>query len=253
MQFRKKPVVIEAEQFFPDTKPWPDGVEQYIESVGGESNTWYGWRINTLEGPHIVKPGDWIITGVQGERYPCKPGIFEATYEATDDTKASNNKTLTREQVRGALLNARSMIKADVTRHTAVAVVEGLNDVERAFAAQWARIEDLMGQSRCELNDLIVAEATERELRADNDALRKAGKRLVAGVDCWTGAGSGPCNCPPCGMDAVLARGEKCKHNISIKEECIDCDRYPCAKCGKLRTKDEGGTTFTVCDTCWDK
>ena len=40
----------------------------------------HGW-IDTLEGGHIVCPGDWIITGVQGEHYPCKPDIFAATYE----------------------------------------------------------------------------------------------------------------------------------------------------------------------------
>ena len=43
----------------------------------------HGW-IDTLEGGHIVCPGDWIITGVAGERYPCKPGIFEQTYEAVE-------------------------------------------------------------------------------------------------------------------------------------------------------------------------
>ena len=40
----------------------------------------HGW-IDTLEDGHNVCPGDWIITGVKGERYPCKPDIFEATYE----------------------------------------------------------------------------------------------------------------------------------------------------------------------------
>ena len=40
----------------------------------------HGW-IDTLEGGHIVCPGDWVITGVQGERYPCKPDIFAKTYE----------------------------------------------------------------------------------------------------------------------------------------------------------------------------
>lgn len=44
----------------------------------------HGW-IDTLEGGHIVCPGDYIITGVQGERYPCKPDIFEATYELVED------------------------------------------------------------------------------------------------------------------------------------------------------------------------
>lgn len=41
----------------------------------------HGW-IDTLEGGHIVCPGDWVITGVKGERYPCKPDVFAATYEA---------------------------------------------------------------------------------------------------------------------------------------------------------------------------
>ena len=90
MKFRKKPVVIEAEQFEPTRKPWPDGVEQYTkektEMVDGTKNEWYGWRIQTLEGVHEVTPGDWIITGVQGEKYPCKPDIFEITYDREMET-----------------------------------------------------------------------------------------------------------------------------------------------------------------------
>lgn len=44
----------------------------------------HGW-IDTLEGGHIVCPGDWVITGVKDERYPCKPDIFTATYETVDE------------------------------------------------------------------------------------------------------------------------------------------------------------------------
>ena len=84
-KYRKKPVVIEAEQFWPDVKPHPEGVDEYIkerkEDEQGYVSTWYGWRIETLEGPHEVTPGDWIITGVASEVYPCKPDIFEATYD----------------------------------------------------------------------------------------------------------------------------------------------------------------------------
>jgi hypothetical protein len=40
--------------------------------------------IDTLEGVHLVTPGDWIITGVKGEHYPCKPDIFEMTYERVE-------------------------------------------------------------------------------------------------------------------------------------------------------------------------
>ena len=44
----------------------------------------HGW-VDTQEGGHIVCPGDWVITGVAGEHYPCKPDIFEATYELVEE------------------------------------------------------------------------------------------------------------------------------------------------------------------------
>ena len=82
-KFRKKPVVIEAHQFF-DDKPFPEGVcdcgEKPAEIAGA--------HIHTLEGTHEVSPGDWVITGIQGERYPCKPDIFAATYDPVDDAQA---------------------------------------------------------------------------------------------------------------------------------------------------------------------
>jgi hypothetical protein len=71
MKFRKKPVVIEAAQWFK--------MGDHPAFKKGKSNG--GIYIKTLEGDHIVKPGDWIITGVKGEHYPCKPEIFEMTYE----------------------------------------------------------------------------------------------------------------------------------------------------------------------------
>jgi len=83
-KFRKKPVVIEAEQFFPDKRPYPKGVCNTPDGIcgcvllGGDT----GPHIHTLEGLMHVGPGDWIITAVKGERYPCKPDIFAATYEA---------------------------------------------------------------------------------------------------------------------------------------------------------------------------
>ena len=45
---------------------------------------YHGW-IDTLEGGHIVCPSDWIITGVNNEKYPCKPDIFEKTYEQCEN------------------------------------------------------------------------------------------------------------------------------------------------------------------------
>lgn len=76
MKFRKKPVVIKATQWF-KIGDHPEVVRH--SSRPNEEKL--GW-ISTLEGGHVVTPGDWIITGVQGEHYPCKPDIFGATYEA---------------------------------------------------------------------------------------------------------------------------------------------------------------------------
>jgi hypothetical protein len=77
-KYRKKPIVIEAEQFWPDQKPWPVGVARGPDDILTGGRTY--WMV-TLEGPFVVTPGDWIITGVKGEKYPCKPDIFEMTYE----------------------------------------------------------------------------------------------------------------------------------------------------------------------------
>jgi hypothetical protein len=127
-KFRKKPVVIEATQWFCNGDHPEDGTERFPPKaptdgretgaptdprytgefagqlfegkvvryfrrpdVSGDSRCKHcdavmhvhGW-IDTKEGGHIVCPGDWIITGVQGERYPCKPDIFAATYEAVN-------------------------------------------------------------------------------------------------------------------------------------------------------------------------
>jgi hypothetical protein len=89
MKFRKKPIVVEAEQYCgPETiyieaeKPvLPSGVE-WSFCGGQDFRLWPA--ITTLEGKMIVSPNDWVITGVKGEVYPCKPDIFEATYEAAE-------------------------------------------------------------------------------------------------------------------------------------------------------------------------
>lgn len=118
MKYRKKPVVVEATQWFKNgDHPYDhvikrarldDGVTRvstgaerkardaegdvvrYYRHPGapsdrpceqcGKPHHVHGW-IDTLEQGHRVCPGDWIITGVAGEMYPCKPAIFAATYE----------------------------------------------------------------------------------------------------------------------------------------------------------------------------
>jgi len=95
MKYRKKPVVIEAVKW--------DGLnlQDIIDFVGKDlkytitDTAWQAGKgkphadmlIHTLEGDHICTEGDFIIKGVQGEFYPCKPDIFEKTYEAVEETK----------------------------------------------------------------------------------------------------------------------------------------------------------------------
>jgi hypothetical protein len=108
-KFRKKQIVVDAHQWFtngdhPDDdimRPFEDSglvpevpregaiVKYYriVDLLGddpcahcGKVMCVHGW-IDTLEGGHIVCPGDWIISGVEGERYPCKHSIFLRTYE----------------------------------------------------------------------------------------------------------------------------------------------------------------------------
>lgn len=82
MKFRKKPVVIDAIQY--------DGTNESFAACGllrhpGAARPY----IDTLEGRMFADPGDWIITGVRGERYPCKPDIFSETYEPAQDTRSA--------------------------------------------------------------------------------------------------------------------------------------------------------------------
>lgn len=118
MKYRKKPVAIDASQWFKNgdhpldyskdhdgfeggelrvftsaerkSKGWEGDIVRYYRTPNidgqdkckhcGDIMHNHGW-IDTLEDSHIVCPGDWIITGVNGENYPCKPDIFEKTYE----------------------------------------------------------------------------------------------------------------------------------------------------------------------------
>lgn len=122
MKFRKLPVVIEATQWFKngdhpldyskDHQGLEGGVMRTFTAAERKENEWegdivryyrnpddvdtrrcdhctkmmhvHGW-IDTKEGGHIVCPGDWIITGVAGENYPCKPDIFAKTYEPVQE------------------------------------------------------------------------------------------------------------------------------------------------------------------------
>ena len=92
MKFRKKPVVIEAMQFDGTVssadaiKNWarmPDGMTAEAGRTSKGDYCSY-LSIRTLEGTMRADANDWIIKGLKGEFYPCKPDIFEATYETAE-------------------------------------------------------------------------------------------------------------------------------------------------------------------------
>jgi hypothetical protein len=79
MKYRKRPIVIEAWRNTDDGEPipaWMNGAACWL--TGGR------FAIETPEGTMIAEPGDWIIRGIKGEIYPCKPDIFAATYEPAE-------------------------------------------------------------------------------------------------------------------------------------------------------------------------
>lgn len=83
MKFRKKPVIIEAIQYNGSND------EEIIRFTNMTAikrpSELKSIRIPTLEGDHIANVGDWIIKGIKGEFYPCKPDIFKETYENVDN------------------------------------------------------------------------------------------------------------------------------------------------------------------------
>ena len=86
MKYRKKPVVIEAVQWLGTGKS-EHAVMAFTGGVAKRSTSQHDtpvFEITTLEGTMVAVVGDWIIRGIKGELYPCKPDIFEATYEAVE-------------------------------------------------------------------------------------------------------------------------------------------------------------------------
>lgn len=92
MKFRKKPVVIDAFEF--QWGVWPDWFNDAVNKgavdivgtcIDPSICDVYHAKITTLEGVMIANKGDWVIKGVKGEIYPCKPDIFEATYERVEE------------------------------------------------------------------------------------------------------------------------------------------------------------------------
>ena len=96
MKYRKKPVVIDAIQWTGENlaevleftgkhdkfNEWFENFQEYKNHVENDGRI---FKIFTLEGTMLASPDDWIIKGVKGEHYPCKPDIFDATYERVEE------------------------------------------------------------------------------------------------------------------------------------------------------------------------
>jgi hypothetical protein len=89
-KFRKKPVVIEARQFETNNESGDLNMNELVSWMNQGRDTMNAWHngtdifIQTLEGQMRAEVKDWIICGVKGEFYPCKPDVFEETYEKVE-------------------------------------------------------------------------------------------------------------------------------------------------------------------------
>lgn len=93
-RFRKKPVEVEAVRYTGTADSaqavleWTRG-KPFVEPDDQPGALTMSLKINTLEGVMKAAPGDWVIRGVKGEFYPCKPDIFEATYDRVEEPDAN--------------------------------------------------------------------------------------------------------------------------------------------------------------------
>lgn len=177
MLFRKKPVVIEAIR-------WTGTNLREIINFTGRHQSIVHWKweayedlvekeglkIFTLEGPLMASVGDWIIKGVRGEFYPCKPDIFAATYEAATAAPATCNEPLQVRTVNDPLTVAPSQAAADVL-------------AERRITPSWWRPTDEMREAITEYRAIKADyDAFDGDRRGIGSALVAARSRIVAAL-----------------------------------------------------------------------
>lgn len=100
-KYRKKPVVIEAVKVaridpFDCTMIFTESQTGWLWKAKNEDTIYWDpesrdWFIKTLEGDHKISEGDYIVQGIKGELYPCKPDIFEQTYDIVEDLRMKTN------------------------------------------------------------------------------------------------------------------------------------------------------------------
>jgi len=145
-RFRKRPVVIEARKFNGpphedvDLATWCGGEFRFVRAADGKTLA-PSIAITTLEGEMQATPGDWIIRGVKGEFYPCKPDIFAATYEPV--TVSDNGVELVGDEVETETPAARSEPTEHILQFFAFAhLPPAMQEVSRPFGDLAQRIVD---------------------------------------------------------------------------------------------------------------
>lgn len=142
--FRKKPVVIEAIQWdgtlagiddiisvFPD-------IRTVAKTAHPSTNKCSFWKIGTLEGSHEVSAGDFIIRGVKGEYYPCKPDIFFMTYEPATATPPADAARILADTVEQTDANLRAATDGRLGVRECPPADAALADVVERVAVIWA-------------------------------------------------------------------------------------------------------------------
>ena len=183
--FTKKPVTISATQWFkngdhPQVRAIAPSDDLFFTGMGGAMLTGrekYG-VIGTLESPnHLVTPGDWIITGVAGEHYACKPDIFEATYSPA--ALAAGQATAAPENIRGILARCRDFI--DTTKAPAYPAGADLADeIDVLLAAQPAPQPSHVAQAAVPADLITIRKPT---TSAETLWLLKLARLVISDVD----------------------------------------------------------------------
>ena len=172
-KFRKKPIVVEATQWSPIRGHHAVQLADKNSTSSpckhcGLSLITHGW-INTLEGGHIVCPGDWIITGVKGEHHPCKPDIFAMTYEPVE---AGNGREDDRHRAHCAEMRANLQI---ISRKGA----RPMTTFAKAYLIESARIKF----TEAEPLEIEAIKISGVELTFDEPIILEFGEKLVVQSD----------------------------------------------------------------------
>ena len=179
LNFRKKPVIIQAFQMTQarrmDNSDWPEWLHRAWNGGRNEAGTLQRadmaaqmpdiLEIVTLEGNHRVSWGDWIIRGVQGELYPCKPDVFEATYEP------AHRRATPADDLRALLARVPSALSN--------AFGAGIEEREGGSARRQAKLMEPVDALREEIRAALSQKAGDEQPAAPADDLRAA---LIAAI-----------------------------------------------------------------------